>query len=243
MNDTDVTDGPIGPPYRHIRSFARRRGHITQGQRRAFDALLPAFGIGYAPALLDFTSAFGRKAPVVLEIGFGMGETTAAMARAHPELDFIAVEVFTAGVGALLKRIDEEKLENIRIVHHDAVEVVRDMIPRDSLAGVHIYFPDPWQKKRHHKRRLVAQPFVGQLASRLAVGGYLHCATDWAEYGQQMLDVLANEPQLVNTASGFASTPRNPRAERPATKFHARGERLGHAVWDLVFVRRDVKIG
>jgi tRNA (guanine-N7-)-methyltransferase len=241
MSDPDVSD-PIGPQYRHIRSFARRRGRVTAAQRRAFDALLPAFGIPYAPLPLDFAAAFGRSAPVVLEIGFGMGETTAAIAQAHPDLDFLGVEVFTAGVGALLKRIDETKLRNIRVVHHDAVEVVRDMIPRDALAGVHIFFPDPWQKKRHHKRRLVAQPFIGMLASRLAAGGYLHCATDWQDYAQQMLEVLDSEPQLVNSADTF-STPRNPLAERPTTKFHARGERLGHAVWDLVFVRRDVETG
>jgi tRNA (guanine-N7-)-methyltransferase len=141
-------------------------------------------------------------------------------------------------VGALLKRIDELALTNVRIVHHDAVEVVRDMIPPDSLAGVHIYFPDPWQKKRHHKRRLIAQPFVGLLASRIAPGGYLHCATDWEDYARQMLEVLGQEPQLANTAAGFASAPVNPLCARPTTKFNARGERLGHGTWDLVFLRR-----
>jgi tRNA (guanine-N7-)-methyltransferase len=146
--------------------------------------------------------------------------------------------VFTAGVGALLKRIDELALANVRIVHHDAVEVVRDMIPRDALAGVHVYFPDPWQKKRHHKRRLVAQPFIGLLASRIAPGGYLHCATDWEDYAQQMLEVLGAEPQLANTADGFAREAANPLCRRPTTKFNARGERLGHGTWDLVFTRR-----
>ena len=176
-----------------------RRGHITHGQRRAVDQWFPAFGVAYAPQALDFGQAFGRNAPVVMEIGFGMGETTAAMAQSRPDVDFLGVEVFTAGVGALLKRIDELALTNIRIVHHDAVEVVRDMIPPDALAGVHVYFPDPWQKKRHHKRRLIAQPFIGLLASRIAPGGYLHCATDWEDYAHQMLEVLAHEPRLANS--------------------------------------------
>ena len=241
MSDSDATDPapePAGPPYRHIRSFAMRRGHITQGQRRAVEQWFAAFGVPYAPQPLDFGQVFGRRAPVVLEIGFGMGETTAAIAQSRPDVDFLGIEVFTAGVGALLKRIDELALANVRIVHHDAVEVVRDMIPPDALAGVHIYFPDPWQKKRHHKRRLVAQPFIGLLASRIAPGGYLHCATDWQHYAQQMLEVLSAEPLLANLHDGYAPAPDNPLASRPTTKFHARGERLGHGVWDLVFVRR-----
>ena len=241
MTDPEVADetpDPVGPPYRHIRSFAMRRGHVTQGQRRAFERLLPAFGVPYAPRLLAFEQVFGRRAPTVLEIGFGMGETTAAIAAARPDIDFLGIEVFTAGVGALLKRIDEQQLTNIRIVHHDAVEVVRDMLPPDSLAGVHIYFPDPWQKKRHHKRRLVAQPFIGMLSARIAPGGYLHCATDWEDYAQQMLEVLGQEPQLVNAADRFSAEPANPLCRRPTTKFNARGDRLGHGTWDLVFLRR-----
>lgn len=229
---------PVGPPYRHIRSFALRRGHVTQGQRRAFESLLPQYGVPYRAEQLDFAQLYGRTAPTVLEIGCGMGETTAAIAAARLDVNFLGVEVFTAGVGALLRRIDEQRLANLRIVHHDAVEVVRDMIAPDSLAGVHVYFPDPWQKKRHHKRRLVAQPFIGQLAGRIAPGGYLHCATDWQDYAVQMLDVLSVEPQLVNAHAGYAPSGRNPLAERPTTKFHARGERLGHGVWDLIFRRR-----
>lgn len=166
-----------------------------------------------------------------------MGETTAAIADARRDVNFLAVEVFMAGVGALLKRIDEKQLQNIRIVHHDAVEVVRNMLAPESVAGVHIYFPDPWQKKRHHKRRLIAQPFIGLLASRIARGGYLHCATDWQEYAEQMLHVLSHETQLVNAHAGYAPDATNPMATRPTTKFHARGERLGHGVWDLVFLR------
>ncbi len=231
-------DESTGPPYRHIRSFALRRGHVTQGQRRAFDELLPRYGVDYRAAPLDLAAHFGRRAPTVLEIGFGMGETTASIAAARPDVNFLGVEVFLAGVGALLKRIEEHRLANVRIVHHDAVDVVRDMLEPQSLAGVHVYFPDPWQKKRHHKRRLIAQPFVGLLASRIAPGGYLHCATDWEDYAQQMLAVLSDEPQLVNAYASFAPDSRNPIAERPTTKFHARGERLGHGTWDLVFVHR-----
>jgi tRNA (guanine-N7-)-methyltransferase len=238
MNDEPAAaDRTVGPPYQHIRSFALRRGHVTQGQRRAVERLLPTIGIPYASHPLDFDSVFGRRAPTVLEIGFGMGETTATIASARPDVNFLGVEVFLAGVGALLKRIDEQKLTNIRIVHHDAVEVVRDMIPRDSLAGVHVFFPDPWQKKRHQKRRLIAQPLVGLLAGRIAPGGYMHCATDWEDYALQMLEVLSTEPQLRNLHPSWAPGSSNPIATRPTTKFHARGEGLGHRVRDLVFVR------
>jgi tRNA (guanine-N7-)-methyltransferase len=233
-----AADETVGPSRRHIRSFALRRGHVTQGQRRAFEELLPRFGVVYREAPLDLAALFGRSAPTVLEIGFGMGETTSAIAAARPDVNFLGVEVFLAGVGALLKRIGEQHLTNIRIIHHDAVEVVREMLPPQSMTGVHIYFPDPWQKKRHHKRRLIAQPFVALLASRIAPGGYLHCATDWEDYAQQMLAVLGEESRLVNAHAGFAPNTRNPMAERPTTKFHARGERLGHGNWDLLFHRR-----
>ena len=229
---------PAGPPVRHIRSFALRRGHVTQGQRRAFDELLPRYGVPYAAQPLDFARTFGRSAPTVLEIGFGMGETTAAIAASRPDVNFLGVEVFLAGVGALLKRIDAQQLTHLRVVHHDAFEVLRDMIAPDSLAGVHLFFPDPWPKKRHQKRRLISQPFVGRLASRIERGGYLHCATDWEDYAAQMLEVLDSEPLLANLHSGYAPDSRNPLAVRPTTKFHARGERLGHGVRDLVFVRR-----
>ena len=233
-----TTGAETGPPFRHIRSYALRRGHVTQAQRRAFDELLPRYGIPYAAAPIDVTEAFGRAAPTILEIGFGMGETTAAMAASRPDLNFIGVEVFLAGVGALLKRIDENGLGNVRIVHHDAVEVVRNMIRPQSLAGIHVYFPDPWQKKRHNKRRLIAQPLVGQLAGRLAPGGYLHCATDWQDYAEQMVRVLDEEPLLANRYSGYAPDADNPLTSRPTTKFHARGEKLGHGVWDLVYLLR-----
>ena len=225
------------PRHRHIRSFALRRGHVSNAQKRAYDEVLPRVAIAYAQAPLDLAAAFGRPAPTVLEIGFGMGETTAAIAAARPDLNFLCVEVFAAGIGALAKRIEEQSLANIRIIQHDAVEVVRDMLAPESLAGVHLFFPDPWPKARHHKRRLIAQPFVSVLASRIARGGFLHCATDWQHYAEQMLAVLGDEPLLANAHAGYAPEPRNPLALRPTTKFHARGERLGHGVWDLVFVR------
>ncbi len=224
--------------HRHIRSFALRRGRVTNAQRRAYEQIFPRIAIPYAVAPLDLAAAFGRAAPTVLEIGFGMGETTAAIAQARPDVNFLCVEVFSAGIGALARRVEELRLSNIRIVQHDAVEVVRDMLVPDSLAGVHVFFPDPWPKGRHHKRRLIQPAFVALLAGRLALGGYLHCATDWQHYAEQMLDVLAHEPQLANPHPGYAPAPRNPLCERPTTKFHARGERLGHGVWDLVFVRR-----
>ena len=227
-----------GPAHRHIRSFAMRRGHVTHGQRHAYAELFPPIAVPCTAQPCDLAQAFGRDAPKVLEIGFGMGETTATIAAARPDVDFLCVEVFVAGIGALARRVADLGLKNVRIVQHDAVEVVRDMLAPDSLAGVHIYFPDPWQKARHHKRRLVAQPFIGRLASRIAPGGYLHCATDWQDYAEQMLAVLSAEEQLRNLHDGYAPAASNPFVARPTTKFHARGERLGHGVWDLVFVRR-----
>jgi tRNA (guanine-N7-)-methyltransferase len=219
----------------HIRSYVNRRVHDTPGQRAARERLLPRYGIPHGPQPLDVRAAFGRDAPVVLEIGFGMGETTAAIAQARPQTDFLAVEVYPAGVGALLRRLDEQAIGNVRIVQHDAVEVLRDMIAPDSLAGVHVYFPDPWPKARHHKRRLIQPPLVALLASRLAPGAYLHCATDWLHYAEQMLAVLSAEPALRNTAADYAPRP----AWRPLTKFEQRGLRLGHEVRDLLFVRRE----
>jgi len=234
----EADEAAAPPPHPHIRSFALRRGRVTQAQRRAREEILPRLAIAYRPAPLDLDAAFGRRAPTVLEIGFGMGETTAAIAQARPDLNFLGVEVFAAGVGALARRADQLGLANLRIVQHDAVEVVRDMIAAGALAGVHVFFPDPWPKARHHKRRLIAPAFVALLASRIAPGGCLHCATDWEHYAQQMLEVLSAEPLLANLHPGYAPAPANPLAARPTTKFHARGERLGHGVWDLVFVRR-----
>ena len=204
------------------------------GQARALAELGPRFVLPFRDEPVDFAAAFGRQAPLVLEIGFGMGDATAKIAAARPETDFLGIEVHPPGVGALLKRIGELGLENVRIVQHDAVEVLEHMVAPGSLAGAHVFFPDPWHKSRHHKRRLVQPPFVRLLASRLAAGATLHCATDWEPYAVQMLEVLSAEPTLRNTADGYAGRP----AVRPLTKFENRGLGLGHGVRDLVFEKR-----
>ncbi len=211
---------------------------MSPAQQRARDTLGERYVVPFGSTPLDYADVFGRTAPVVLEIGFGMGAATAQIAREHRELDFIGIEVHAPGVGALLKMMGEDDLTNLRIVEHDAVEVVEQMIAPASLAGIHVYFPDPWHKARHNKRRLIQPAFTATLASRLAPGGYLHCATDWEEYAVQMLDVLKAEPTLSNsTVDGYA-TPTNPLVTRPVTKFETRGKRLGHGVWDVVFVGR-----
>ncbi len=220
-------------PRRGIRSFVLRAGRMGSGQTRALDELGPRFVLPYSDARIDLDAVFGRSAPKIVEIGFGMGETTAQIAAAHPENDYLGIEVHTPGVGALLKRIGEAGLANVRIVRHDAVEVLEHMLAPDSLDGIHVYFPDPWHKKRHHKRRLIQPAFAHLLASRLKPGGYMHLATDWQDYAEQMLAVLAAEPMLANTAPGYAERP----AWRPLTKFEKRGLRLGHGVWDLLFRR------
>jgi len=214
-----------------IRSYVLRQGRVSNAQRRAHESLLPVYGVPYTASLLDLDALFRRAAPKILEIGFGMGETTAAIAEAHPDNDYLAIEVHTPGVGSLLKQLAERELRNLRIVQHDAVEVLQSMIAPGSLAGIHVFFPDPWPKKRHHKRRLIQPAFVSLLASRLAAGGYIHLATDWEDYARQMLEVMSAEPSLRNTASGFALRPET----RPLTKFEQRGLKLGHPVWDLVF--------
>lgn len=232
-----MTDTPDSPEHRHIRSYVLRQGRISPAQTRSIEEGMPRWGIPYAAQAIDCAAVFGRNAPVVLEIGFGMGFTTAEIAAARPDNDFIGIEVHGPGVGNMFKLIAEQDLANIRVIQHDAVEVLRDMIPDGSLAGVHVYFPDPWPKKRHLKRRLIQGPLVAQLAARLAPGGYLHCATDIEDYGRQMLDVLSAEPLLENTADGFAPRP----DYRPLTKFEARGLRLGHGVWDVIFRRRAAR--
>ena len=216
---------------RPIRSFVLRQGRISNAQRRAHADLLPVYGVPFSPVALDLGRVFGRAAPRILEIGFGMGETTAAIAQQHPENDYLGVEVHTPGVGSLLKRIAELHLENVRVIQHDAVEVLRHMIPSAALDGVHIFFPDPWPKKRHHKRRLVQPPFVALLALKMRPGAYVHVCTDWEEYARQMLEVFSAEPALENTVAGYADRPDT----RPQTKFELRGIKLGHRVWDLVF--------
>jgi len=218
-----------------IRSFVLRAGRVGPGQARALAELGPQFLLPYQPQPLDLESLYGRTAPKILEIGFGMGEGMADIAEAHPENDYLGVEVHTPGVGALLKQLGERGLTNVRIIQHDAVDVLSHMLAPDCLAGVHVFFPDPWHKTRHHKRRLIQPPLVRLLASRLQPGGYLHLATDWEDYAVQMLEVLRAEPSLMNTAADYAPRPDS----RPLTKFEARGLRLGHGVWDLLFKRRQ----
>jgi tRNA (guanine-N7-)-methyltransferase len=228
---------PASPhyPHRGIRSFVLRAGRMGSGQAKAMETLAPLYVLPYQAGLLDLDRTFGRHAPTVLEIGFGMGDATAQIAAARPQDNFIGIEVHMPGVGALLQRIDERGLTNLRLLQHDAVEVLRDMIAPGSLAGLHVYFPDPWHKKKHNKRRLIQAPFVKELSAHLAPGGYLHCATDWQPYAQQMLEVLGAEPTLENSnADGYAPRP----DWRPMTKFENRGIKLGHGVWDLVFTKR-----
>ena len=220
---------------RHIRSYVLRQGRVSPAQQRACETLLPRFGIPYAAQALDLEQAFGRDAPKILEIGFGMGDSTATIALAHPENDYLALEVHTPGVGNLLKLIDAQQIPNIRIIQHDAVEVLRDMIKANTLDGVHIFFPDPWHKARHNKRRLIQSPFIVQLVQKIKPGGYIHVATDWQDYAEQVLAVLTAEPLLENTAVDYAPRP----DYRPLTKFEQRGISLGHGVWDLVFHRRN----
>ncbi len=229
-----VPKAPLDTPHPPVRSYVLRQGRFSPAQQRACEALLPRFGVAYGVQALDFEALFGRRAPVVVEIGFGMGEGTARIAAENPGIDYLGIEVHGPGVGALLKRLEEQSLTNVRIVHHDAVEVLRDMVRPGSLAGIHIFFPDPWPKKRHHKRRLVQPAFAALAASRLAPGGTLHFATDWQDYAEHALAVFAATPGLANAAPGFAPRP----ATRPETKFERRGLRLGHGVWDLVFHRR-----
>jgi len=219
---------------RHIRSYVLRQGRVTVAQQRAVDTLQPVFGIPYIATPLNLETAFGRVAPKILEIGFGMGDSTATIAKAHPGNDYLCLEVHTPGVGNLLKVMDEQEITNIRIVQHDAVEVLRDMIGEATLDGVHIFFPDPWHKARHNKRRLIQAPFIEKLMHKLKPGGYIHVATDWENYAGQVLEVLSAEPLLENTVAGYAPRP----DYRPLTKFEKRGINLGHGVWDLVFRRK-----
>lgn len=216
-----------------IRSFVLRAGRMGSGQQKALEELGPQFVLTYQAEALDLAAAFHRQAPKILEIGFGMGGATAEIAEAHPENDYLGIEVHTPGVGALLKQIGERKLSNLRIIQHDAVEVLQHMIADASLDGIHIYFPDPWHKSKHHKRRLIQPGFVALLTQKLKPGGYLHLATDWQNYAEQMLEVLSGEAALTNTATDYAPRPEY----RPLTKFEQRGLRLGHGVWDLLFRR------
>ena len=220
--------------HRPVRSFVLRQGRVSSAQARAHEQLLPVHGVPYTGQPLDLRTLYGRDAPKILEIGFGMGETTARIAEANPDKDYLGIEVHTPGVGSLLKQIEEKALKNLRVVQHDAVEVLEHMLAPASLDGVQIFFPDPWPKKRHHKRRLVQPPLVALLATLLKPGGVLHVATDWQDYAEQILAVLSAEPALENTADAYAPRPES----RPQTKFESRGLRLGHGVWDIVFRKR-----
>ena len=230
-NDADTAEARRGG---HIRSFVLRQGRVTDAQRRFHEEGMPRWGIPYQASPLDLDAVFGRRAHRILEIGCGMGETTALIAERHPKNDYLGIEVHTPGVGSLMKEIATRELSNLRVIQHDAVEVLRDMIAPGALSGIHVFFPDPWPKKRQQKRRLIQAEFVHLLATRLTSTGYLHCATDWQDYAEQMLTVLSGEALLQNMAKDF--TPRPP--YRPQTKFESRGLRLGHAVRDLVFRRR-----
>jgi tRNA (guanine-N7-)-methyltransferase len=220
---------------RPIRSYVLRMGRLTPGQQRAYDENWQRCGLDHTDGLLQFDTAFGRSGPRVLEIGFGMGQSLVAMAKAAPASNFIGVEVHKPGVGKLLHSMVESDVDNIRVYCHDAVEILRDCIPDDSLDTVQIFFPDPWHKKRHNKRRLIQPPFVTQLITKLKPGGVLHLATDWEHYAQQMMEVLSATDGLTNTCGAGQFSPRP--EYRPLTKFELRGERLGHGVWDLIFSR------
>jgi tRNA (guanine-N7-)-methyltransferase len=244
MTSDSANQAPASVAFpKNIKSFVKRAGRTTTGQAKAFEVWGPEFLLAYAHAPLNMAKAFALNsqaattAPVILEIGFGMGEATAHIAKVRPNDHFLCCEVHEAGVGALLKRIGELDIQNIRILQHDAVEVIDNMLPLASLDGVHIFFPDPWHKSRHHKRRLIQSPLIAKLAARLKPGAYLHCATDWEPYAIQILEVLSAEPLLRNTAAndlgGYAIKPEY----RPLTKFENRGLKLGHGVWDVVFKR------
>ena len=228
MNETENLQ------HRRIRSFVLRQGRLTKGQERALETEWPKFGIDYVEEKLDLDAVFARKeSKKILEIGFGMGESTAKIAQTLPDCDFLAVEVHTPGVGSLLKLTQQLALTNTRIIQHDAVEVLQNMLADASLDGAHIFFPDPWHKKRHHKRRLIQAAFVKLLCSKLKTGAYIHVATDWQEYAEWVLEALRAEPQLKNSAENYAEKP----SYRPLTKFENRGIKLGHGVWDLVFLK------
>ncbi|SSY70841.1 tRNA (guanosine(46)-N7)-methyltransferase TrmB [Alysiella crassa] len=220
---------------RSIKSFVLRQGHMTAAQQKAIDDNWADFGVDFVNQPINLNDKFGRDNPKILEIGFGMGVATAEIARRLPEKDFLAIDVHGPGVGNLCKLMVEQNIRNIKVMRHDAVEVVENMLSDNSLDGIHIFFPDPWHKKRHNKRRLIQIPFVEKLLPKLKSGGYIHLATDWEEYAIQMLEVLNHfSGSLQNTATDYAPTP----DYRPETKFEARGKRLGHGVWDLVFTKK-----
>jgi tRNA (guanine-N7-)-methyltransferase len=222
-----------GRPLRRIRSFVRRQGRLTKGQQQALDTLWPLMGVEYQAGPADFSALFGRDAPVTLEIGFGMGASLVQMAAAHPQHNFLGIEVHLPGVGACLLNAREAGIDNLRVMCHDAVEVLVNMIPDNSLALVQLFFPDPWHKARHNKRRLVQGPFVEILRQKLQPGGVFHMATDWQPYAEHMLAVMSEAGGYRNLSVQGDYVPRP--EFRPLTKFEQRGQRLGHGVWDLMF--------
>ena len=239
MSTTEFPDAiqnpkPDTPFMRVIKTYVLRAGRMGPGQTRAFEQFGAKFLLPFKNEKLDVLASFGRQAPLILEIGFGMGGATAKIAQTRAGDNFLCCEVHAPGVGALLKRCGEEGIGNIRIVQHDAIEVMDHMLSENSLDGVHIFFPDPWHKSRHHKRRLIQSPFVNRLALHIKQGGYLHLATDWEPYAEQMLQVLSAEPLIKNTATNSTGIAEKP-SYRPLTKFENRGLKLGHGVWDLVF--------
>lgn len=225
--------------HRRIKSFVLRQGRLSQAQQNALDNQWHQFGLACENKLLDFNTLFGRdNYPTIIEIGFGMGTSLAAMAEAHPENNYIGIEVHRPGVGALLKLVEEKGLTNIRVFNHDAIEVLAQQIPADSLAAVFLFFPDPWHKTKHKKRRIVQLEFASTLAKHLKKGGQFHMATDWEDYAKHMMKVMSAAPEFENLSGEGQYTPRPD--YRPLTKFEARGQRLGHGVWDLIFVKKKL---
>ncbi|MBS3786268.1 MAG: tRNA (guanosine(46)-N7)-methyltransferase TrmB [Gammaproteobacteria bacterium] len=222
------------PAQRVIRSFVRREGRLTDGQIRALDQLYPLYGVDWAGGVLDFDGLFPRSGPVVLDIGFGDGEALAAMAMAHPEYNYLGLEVYRAGTGKLLRRIESEGITNVKVMLADATEFLKTGVASSALVGVQLFFPDPWPKKRHHKRRMVQSEWLAMVADRLQPGGFLHMATDWAEYADWMLELANNAPDFDNPHQGFAPNG----AARPSSRFERRGLRKGHQVFDLILLRR-----
>ncbi|MFM2319091.1 MAG: tRNA ((46)-N7)-methyltransferase TrmB [Pseudomonadota bacterium] len=226
---------------RQIKSFVLRQGRLTKGQEQALETAWPQYGIAEAQGLLNFSAIFTNTAPISLEIGFGNGESLAQMARAAPERNFLGIEVHTPGVGHLLHLVQKYQLENVRVMNTDAVDIIQQRIPVGSLDRIQIYFPDPWHKKRHHKRRIIQAEFVSLLATRLQEGGLLHLATDWQDYAQAMAEVLQASPDFYTMNPN--GEPFSPRPDfRPLTKFEQRGLRLGHGVWDLLYCKRNVGV-
>lgn len=223
-------------PQHRIKSFVLRQGRLTKSQQNALDNLWPKFGLDISQGMLDLNDVFGRDANTIVEIGFGMGTSLVAMAKANPEQNYIGIEVHRPGVGALLKQIEEEELTNIRVFNDDAIEVLAQCIPENALSGVYLFFPDPWHKKKHNKRRIVQPEFAATIARHLKQGGHFHMATDWEDYSEQMMEVMSAAPDYENTSGEGQFTPRPD--YRPLTKFEQRGHRLGHGVWDLIFAKK-----